>query len=351
MNVNHHPRLRGEDKTIYMKLVGSSKNIRNALEKALSLSKNNEPCLIIGESGTGKTHLARFIHISSPREAENFTIFSASDSKDIVRDLCGVMKVSLLGNENLTPGIIDAVGSGTLLIKDLQNIPLMLQPQLLATITLGGYKPIDAGESMKALCRFIFSAPQELDRFVQEKRILPELAQLLKRNTMVLSKLRDRNDDVGELANHFLKKWCDNLGYPQKKFSKQALKLLKKSSWSGNVRELQLIILNSVLHFSTPQIEAEHLQLKMAGNWHPHTEEQLEDIALEELVEKKIAQFMHRLGKFDVENLHAAILERVERPLIKLVMERSNNNQLKAARTLGINRNTLRAKLQKLELK
>jgi DNA-binding protein Fis len=88
----------------------------------------------------------------------------------------------------------------------------------------------------------------------------------------------------------------------------------------------------------------------MDGNWHPHQKEHLEQIALEEIVEKKLSQFMHRLGKFDVENLHGVIIERVERPLIKLAMKKAGNNQLRAAKILGINRNTLRSKLQKLDL-
>jgi two-component system nitrogen regulation response regulator GlnG len=128
------------------------------------------------------------------------------------------------------------------------------------------------------------------------------------------------------------------------------MKLIKKYRWPGNVAELQTMTLSAVLNFGGKEIDAPHLQMRMDGNWRPHTEEHLEELALEDIVERKLKQFMVRLERYDAENLHAAIMERVERPLIKLVMERSKNNQLKASRILGINRNTLRTKLKKLDI-
>jgi DNA-binding protein Fis len=111
-----------------------------------------------------------------------------------------------------------------------------------------------------------------------------------------------------------------------------------------------MLLLHAAMSFSENVLDARHLQLKIDGNWQAHTEEHLEETSFEDLVEKKLRQFMQKLGRYDIEDLHGTILDRVERPLIKLVMERTGNNQLRAAKMLGINRNTLRAKLQRLEL-
>lgn len=331
--------------------IGVSKLTIGALSKAKSFADEEIPILISGPKGNGKTLLAKIIHKNSKREAENFEIFDAAHSKNIEKDLFGEFKSSILGIENITSGVIDLAGSGTLFIKNLQEFPIELQPQLLATVQLGGYRPLGSNETLKSSCRFIFSIPNHIERFVKEKKILPELALVFSKSTVVIPQLKDRQEDVEALANYFLKKWCESLGQPKREFSKSALKLLKRSSWKGNVSELQTIVLSSVLHFNDKIIEAHHLQLHLENNWHAHTDEQLEEIALEDLVEKKLNQFMHRLGKYDIEDLHTAIMSRVERPLIKIVMERVKNNQLKAARMLGINRNTLRTKLQRLELK
>ena len=334
----------------FMEIIGRSKQVLQSVALSKAFASENDPCLIIGETGTGKTTFAKFIHEKSHREAENFVVFDALEGPELEKKLFGYVHSNILGIENITPGAIDAAGSGTLLIKNLQAIPLELQPQILATVHLGGYKLVGSEETLKSACRYIFTIPDRPERFIAEKKLLPEIAQLLSRNTIILPPLKKRSEDIELLAHYFVKKWCENLGMPQKQLTKDAVRLLKKSAWDGNVSELQLILLNAVIHFSGNIIDYKHIQLKMDGNLHPHQKEHLEQIALEEIVEKKLSQFMHRLGKFDVENLHGVIIERVERPLIKLAMKKAGNNQLRAAKILGINRNTLRSKLQKLDL-
>lgn len=333
-----------------MQFIGRSKHIATAVEKARSLAKNSEPCVIVGEKGVGKAHLAHFIHTNSPREAEPFLIFDAANEKEAHKRLFGFLKTNIIGIESLTTGAIDAAGSGTLFIKNLQLIPHDVQLQLVATIQLGGYRPVDSEESLVSTCRYLFSLPKDIEEHIKEKGLLPELAQLFKRNMIHLSPLKERGDDVHLLADHFLRKWCASLGLSPKMLTKAAHKLLKKYSWPENVSELQMLLLHATLSFSENVLDAHHLQLKLDGNWRLHTEKHLEETALEEIIERKLRQFMQKLGKYDIEDLHGTIIDRVERPLIKLVMEKTGNNQLRAARILGINRNTLRAKLQKLEI-
>jgi two-component system nitrogen regulation response regulator GlnG len=337
-------------KGMNMEFIANSKAALLALAKAKNAAGNSLPCLIIGENGTGKTCLAQIIHKIGKREAEPFIVFDASKAANIEKNLFGFSKTSLLGIENITAGALDAAASGTLLIKNIHACPIEMQPQLVATIELGGYKPAGSNETLKSLCRFIFTLPTNPEKYIDDRRLLPELVQILNRNVITLPPLRERTEDIEPLANYFLIKASTNLGLPKKGLTKQAMKLLKKSSWFGNAAELQKVLLNAILNFDDNILDAHHLQLKIDGNWHPHTDKHLEQIALEDLVEKKLKQFMDRLGRYEVENLHGTILERIERPLIKLVMKKSNNNQLKASRILGINRNTLRSKLQKLEL-
>lgn len=336
--------------TISMQFIGQSKHIASAVEKALFFAKHNEPCVIIGEKGVGRTHLAHFIHANSPREAEPFLVFDAANEAEADRRLFGFLKTNILGIENLTTGAIDTAGSGTIFIKNLHLVPQDVQLQLVATIGLGGYKPVNSEDSLLSMCRYLFSLPKGLDDHIKEKKLLSELSQLFKNNSVHLSPLKDRGDDIHLLADHFIRKWCASLGLRPKTLTKSAHKLLKKYSWPENVSELQMLLLQATIGFSENILDSHHLQLKLDGNWHIHSEKHLDEISFEEIVEKKMRQFMQKLGRYDVEDLHGTIIERVERPLIKLVMEKTGNNQLKAARILGINRNTLRTKLQKLEI-
>ena len=255
-----------------MKFIGTSRSIVEARSRAERLASNSEPVLITGENGAGKTHMARFIHVKSKREAEPFVVFGASDGLSIEKNLFGFTGSSLLGIENITPGAIDAAGSGTIVIKDLQLIPAEVQVQLLATVQLGGYRPLNSEETLKATCRFVFTMPSVAERFLKEKKLLPELAQLLAGNTIHLPLLKNRPEDIETLSNYFLNRWCENLNLTKKTFTKAALKLLKKSAWPGNVAELQTLILSALLHFNGTCIEARHLQLKIDGNWHAHTD-------------------------------------------------------------------------------
>ncbi len=275
-----------------MQFIGTSKHVTSAVEKARSLAKNGEPCVIIGEKGVGKAHLAHFIHANSPREAEPFLVFDTANEQEPHKRLFGFLKTNIIGIENLTTGAIDAAGSGTLFIKDLHLIPHDVQLQLVATIQLGGYRPVESEESLASTCRYLFSLPKDIEEHIKEKVLLPELAQLFKRNAIHLPPLKERSDDVHLLADHFLRKWCASLGLRPKTLTKAAHKLLKKYSWPENVSELQMLLLHATLSFSENVLDAHHLQLKLDGNWRLHTEKHLEETALEEIVERKLKQFM-----------------------------------------------------------
>jgi len=328
--------------------ITSFKPLLTEIARGAAFAKTDLPCLITGEKGVGKFHLAKYIHHESPRKDEPFVVLDLAETKNIEVSLFGEVKKSLLMGQNIVSGAIDRAKKGTLLIKNIQLLPTDIQTQLIATIQLGGYRPVGGEESLRSGCRYIFTTVFTPSKLTEEKRLVPELTNLFSRTTFTIPPLRERPNDIEPLTRHFLKKWCDNLDGIDRTLTKQAMKLLKKSKWTGNAASLQQVILNAVLHFKNTEIDARHLQMKLDGNFESYTEAQLEESAIEEIVEKKISQFMQRLGRYDVENLHSAIIERVERPLIKIAMEKASGNQLKAARILGINRNTLRTKLRRL---
>lgn len=333
-----------------MQVIGNSENIKEACKKAFSFAPGAFPVCIVGEEGTGRAHFARYIHKNSSREAENFVIFDAVKPKEIEKELFGSARTTILGKLELKEGAIGIAESGTLIIKNAHAIPSDLQLQLLATVELGGYKPVNAPETVKSSCRFIFAFPSSPIKLSQEKKLVPELGELLSKREIALLPLRKRVQDIEELAEYFCKKWCVELNIAQKTFTKNAVKLLKKNPWYANTAELQSVIMNSVIGGTSNEIDAQHLMLKIDGNWGNYINTAIDQLSIEDIIERKLNQFLLRLGRYEALGLHSAIVERVERPLIRLVMEKTGNNQMKAARLLGLNRNTLRAKLQKLEI-
>jgi len=324
-------------------LISNSRSTSALIAKGRSFAKTGAAGLIIGENGAGRTQFARFIHGCGPRYSEPFVIFDALACEFPEKGLFGEGKTPIIGSETITGGAISSAGRGTLLIKNGESLSVETQIRLSNALQLGGYRPEGSQKVLNAECRFIFVSSGK-------KRFVPELSGIFIGNTFNVPPLRDRPDDTEALAIYFLNKWAAALNIGERSFTKQALRALKRSKWRGNVAELQLVVLNSLTHFDAKEIDVCHLRLKIGGNWSDYTEKELEETSLEEMIEAKLAQFLQRLGRYDVENLHGAIMDRVERPLIRLILEKSQWNQLKAARILGINRNTLRAKIKKLRI-
>jgi two-component system nitrogen regulation response regulator GlnG len=157
--------------------------------------------------------------------------------------------------------------------------------------------------------------------------------------------LRDRKEDIPLLLEYFLKKCCAEMEVPAKQCSADAVRLLSDYSWPGNVRELENTIKRAVILSSDPLLSADDFT---ALRPHPGSLPRNEDHALEALVEMKLRSSLGNLDKMESGDLYSMVLEQMERPLIRFVLEKTRGNQVKAADILGINRNTLRKKIQDL---
>ena len=333
-----------------MRFIGASKTAESVREFIKNRSCDDRVCAASGEKGSGRKFCLRLIHEASRRGSEPFLLFDAGKSKRPEAELFGEATTSIFVIENISGGAIDATGSGTLVISNPQLLPHDAQRDLTIAIGLGGFKPRGSDETLKAMCRFMFVLPPSPEHFLEDKKIIPELWQLIHKDMIEIAPLKERHEDIEPLAEHFAQKWCLELGLASRIFGKSAHKILKKYLWPANVAELQMIILHALIDFDVPEIEAAHLQLRLDRNWEAHTDKYLDKLSFEEMVEIKLAQFMERLGRFDAENIYDTIIDRVERPLIRTALEKAGGNQLRAAKILGINRNTLRAKIGKYEL-
>ncbi|NOZ68363.1 MAG: hypothetical protein GXP46_03780 [Deferribacteres bacterium] len=152
--------------------------------------------------------------------------------------------------------------------------------------------------------------------------------------------LKDRREDILELAREVIKTAEEQIGTAPKELSKEAEEYLLNYTWPGEEKELRLAVKRACILSEGPRLEAEdfdlrHKQAKSIGKF----------------VEARLKGFMHKIKRFERFNLYDMVMPEVEKALIMMVMKETNGNQLKAARLLGINRNTLRSKIKKLGIK
>jgi two-component system nitrogen regulation response regulator GlnG len=207
---------------------------------------------------------------------------------------------------------------------------------------VGGY------ETIKADVRIIAATHRNLEEAVNEQKFREDLYYRLNVVSLHLPPLRERKEDIGALAEHFLEKIAQELGAPKKSITPKALKRLMDYAWPGNVRELENCIKRSVVLSSSSAILPEDVEVLMKGE--KEGAQIIEAHTLESLLKDRIHCYMKKTKNFGKSDIYDTVVALVEKPLIECALVETNYNQLKAADLLGINRNTIRKKIAELNI-
>ncbi len=306
-------------------LVGQTP-VMQALYRLVARLVNTELSVLIwGESGTGKSLIARAIHDFSDRRNQPFVTVTAADLQDIE------------GPARL----MARVGSGTLLIDEIGDIPGDIQARIARMMDAGG----------DSAPRFLATSQTDLAAAMKKGDLRRDLYYRLSGATLHVPALRDRVEDIDLLAKHFLNAITDP-AEGQRALSAEASKLLANYPWPGNVRQLEHAVRQLALTSRAPLIglsDAEHVL---------GTQPEMEPLRLEANTERLGASVERHLRRyFDLHGsmlpppgLYARILREVEAPLIEIALGATAGNQAKCADLLGINRNTLRKKITDLDI-
>ncbi len=304
--------------------------------------------LIQGESGTGKELIAKVLHYHSNRWSGPFIAVncSAIPRELLESELFGYERGAFTGATDERAGKFELAQGGTLLLDEVGDMPLDLQAKLLRVLQerevtrLGGRAPI------KVDCRIIATTNQPLDRAVKQHRFREDLYFRLNVVPISVPPLRERRDDVPALITFFLNKINREMGTAIEALAPEALDLLVRHNWPGNVRELENTLVRAAVLASGSTLMPR--DLAVATQEPPSAF--YGDMSLEEVVRLKLKEFFRQSGEVEPGNLYSLIIERIERPLIELTLDRTGGNQLQAAAILGINRNTLRKKIATLKI-
>lgn len=324
-------------------IVGTSPVMQSVFRQVALVAASSAPVLITGESGTGKELVARAIHANGPRRDGPFVPVSlpALDESRIERELFGEALPEKNGKTRNThrKGLLEIADGGTVLLDEVGDIPPELQVKLLRAIEQQEVVPVGSTEPVSIDVRVLSATNRNLNELMASGEFREDLFFRLSVVQIALPFLRDRSEDIPELARHFLR-----LAGSECVLSTPALCELSARPWPGNVRELRNAVENAALLARGGAIDVSHLPpaLTQSGGVSLDVEE-----ALHEATAKWMEEQLRPLDLDATEgSLYEEFLLAAEPALLETILTRCGNNRTAAARLLGLHRATLRQKLQ-----
>jgi two-component system response regulator GlrR len=237
-------------------IITRSPIIESILAKAKLVAASDASVLIRGESGTGKEMLARSIHQASPRAEHPFVAVNcgAIPEQLLESELFGHMKGSFTGAASDYQGLIQAAEKGTLLLDEIGDMPLPLQVKLLRVLQEKEVRPVGSTRTIPTNVRIISATHHNLDEAIRTGAFREDLYYRLNVVSFSLPALVDRREDIPVLATHFLTQIAAKYSKPLNGFSAEAIEILVKSPWPGNIRELYNVVEQAVALATTPII-------------------------------------------------------------------------------------------------
>uniref|UniRef100_UPI003F6B51FB sigma-54-dependent transcriptional regulator n=1 Tax=Pseudomaricurvus sp. TaxID=2004510 RepID=UPI003F6B51FB len=225
-------------------LLGKTQNIESLRQKILKVSRSQAPVYISGESGTGKELVARAIHYQGGRSDGPFIpVNCGAIPKELMEsEFFGHKKGSFTGASGDKQGLFQAANGGTLFLDEVADLPLDMQVKLLRAIQEKAVRPIGSDHEIPVDIRVLSATHKDLAQEVQREHFRNDLYYRINVIQINIPPLRDRQDDIELLANHFLQRFADDCGMPTPALAKNSLTALKNYPFPGNVRELENIL-------------------------------------------------------------------------------------------------------------
>jgi len=306
-------------------IVSKNPQMQKIFELIPLVAQSNSTILITGDSGTGKELVAKAIHNHGPRREQPFVPVNCAAMPDTLleSELFGYVKGAFTDAHRDRPGRIAQAEGGTLFIDEVGDIPKPLQVKLLRFLQEREYEPLGSDTRIHSDVRVVAATNQALERMVEKKRLRKDLYYRLNVMQIQLPPLADRMEDVPLLVQHFIRRFGKISGKNITGISDEALSLLMRHSFPGNVRELENLIERAFILCRD------------------------EEIGLESLPPQLLEQNMlgRERGRSDLDPL-----ESIEREALESALRRHHGNRTRAARELGIHRSTLFRKIRKYDL-
>lgn len=300
-------------------IIGQSTLIKQAVQLAQRIAPANTNVLLLGETGTGKEVFANAIHANSKRSDKAIVAINCSAfAKDLLEgELFGHKAGAFTGANKDKKGLVELADGGTLFLDEIGEMNIDLQAKLLRVIENGEFIKLGDVKTTKVNVRIIAATHRDLSKMVEDGSFREDLYYRLNVFTISLPALREHTDDIPALANHFLTYYAAKENRPVLHIQKEALQLLQRHSWKGNIRELRNVLERATIMAEGDTILAENLPFDI----------QKQDKGSSSLT-----------------------LANVEKDHIQKVLRYTNGNKTKTAVLLGIGLTTLYRKMEEYGL-
>jgi two-component system nitrogen regulation response regulator GlnG len=328
-------------------LIGRSPAMQEVYRIIARVVSNDLTVLVSGESGTGKELVARAIHELGRRRAAPFVAINmAAIPRELIEaELFGHERGAFTGAQARSAGRFEQAAGGTLFLDEIGDMPMEAQTRLLRVLQQGEFTTVGGARTIKADVRIVAATNRDLQQAVSSGQFREDLFYRLNVVPIVLPALRERRGDIAMLARHFLERAAAD-GLPRKTLDDDAVDGLEAHEWPGNVRELENAMRRLAALSRDDRIDAAALR-GVLGDASPAP--LTGDVAIDTAVQARLDRFAREEPRaLEDGTLYDRVIAEVERPLIAAMLRRHGGNQLRAARALGLNRNTLRKRLDAL---
>ncbi len=341
---------RQQDPASSPEIIGEAPAMQEVFRAIGRLSRSSISVLINGQSGTGKELVAHALHKHSPRAHKNFIALNmAAIPKDLIEsELFGHEKGAFTGANNIRHGRFEQADGGTLFLDEIGDMPLDVQTRLLRVLADGQFYRVGGHQPVQVDVRIIAATHQNLEKRVADGEFREDLFHRLNVIRIHIPALKERREDIPQLARHFLLRAAKELNVEAKSLHLDTQAYISRLPWPGNVRQLEnvcrwltvmasgqeVLVSDLPTELLTPITStAEPGQPALSGGW----QQQLQD-----WVAAKLA-----LGETDI---LADALPQFERIMLETALDHTHGHKQEAARLLGWGRNTLTRKLKELDL-
>ena len=313
---------------IFAGVKGDDPTMQRIFDVLRRVAPTNISVLIEGQSGTGKELLARSIHDNSLRRDKPFRPVNCAGLSETLleSELFGHTKGSFTGAMSDRKGLFEITDKGTLFLDEIGDMPQNMQAKLLRVIEDGVVIPVGSNKPVVVDVRIISATNQSLTELIEEKRFRQDLYFRIKGVNVSLPALRDRAEDIPELAEYFLKEATEEVGSEITGFTDAAMTILTNYDWPGNIRQLKNSIRTMVVMCDRDKLDAQDIPPEI------HQPRQL------------------TAGARTAGGLAGASLNELEIQAIKDTLARTQGNREKAAKILGIGERTLYRKIKEYNL-
>jgi DNA-binding NtrC family response regulator len=319
-----------QDKNKVNGIVAYSETMQNVLSTCLRVAESKATVLLRGESGTGKEILAKAIHYSSLRKDKPFVAVNCAALNEnlLESELFGHEKGAFTGADKQRRGRFEIADGGTIFLDEIGDLPLQTQVKLLRVLQEEQFERVGGSQTIDVDVRVITATNKNIEELIKAEKFREDLYYRINVVNVSIPPLRERRDDIMHLIKHFTEKYLGETKKEKVEISKEAMNILMKYNYPGNIRELENIIHHSIVLSRGELISTMDLPAHLHGQADNNSLFSLnENTTLPEQVDS------------------------LEKMLVLNALKKTNNNQLQASKLLGISERNLRYRLEKWGMK